>query len=183
MKYIKTFERTIEQSGGNISSFQSDDTLFENDKIRLSYLSPNNDFCLIYKRYKVEMRILSAIPGIAELIRDEADIELSDEKIKNIKIRKKDIDDEIRSLTLNDDKINNIKKYKTGYIKHFLDTYINKNIPDDDYMNLNLKYYPIILDAIKKSKIVGDLIDNFKIILPKLTEDAMFFYKKNKYNI
>jgi hypothetical protein len=129
------------------------------------------------------VRVLSAIPGIAELIRDEFDIELSDEKIKNIKIRKKDIDDEIRSLTLNDDKINNIKKYKTGYVKYFLDSSIYKNIPDEEYINLNLKYYPIILDAIKKSKNVGDLINNFKIIMPKLTEDAMYLYKKNKYNI
>lgn len=183
MKYIKTFERSIEQSGGNIGEFESDKILFDNDKIRLFYQSPNNDFCLIYKFKNVAMRILSAIPGIAELIRDEADIELSDDKIKNIKIRKKDIDEEIRSLTFNDEKIKNIKKFKTGYVKYFLDSYINKNIPDEEYIELNLKYYPIILDAIKTSKKVSDLINGFKIIMPKLTEDAMFLYKKNKYNI
>jgi hypothetical protein len=183
MKYIKTFEKVTEQSGGNIGEFQSDEILFENNKIRLFYQSPNYEFCLIYKLNGVAMRILSAIPGIAELIRDGAEIELSDEKIKNIKIRKKDIKEEIRSLTLNDEKIKNIKRFRTGYIKRFLDDSINKNIPDEEYINLNSKYYPIILDAIKKSKKVGDLIDIFKIIYTELTEDAKYLYKVNKYNI
>jgi hypothetical protein len=78
----------------------------------------------------------------------------------------------------------NIRKYRSGEIGFFIDTDFNKSeIPIDVYMELTEKYFPMIIDAIAKSKTLGDIIDNFTIIYNKLIPDVNLFMNMNKYNL
>ena len=56
-------------------------------------------------------------------------------------------------------------------------------IPIKVYMNLTFQYYPIIEDAIKNSKTLGDIIDKFTIIYKNIQEDLKTQIVANKYNI
>lgn len=170
MKYIKKFETK-----------KSEEILFDCDKFRIIY-SKNNSFSMLLKSGNVIMREFSAIPAMAELIRDDAK-EIIDPNLRKIKIRQKDINEEIDAITLDEKKINNIKQFRTGYMKHFLEQSVRISLTEDTYMDLIFKYHPIILDIIKKSKTLGDLIDNFLIIYPQLKQDTKEFATLRKYNI
>jgi hypothetical protein len=172
MKYIKSFEKV---------KSESDDSLFDCVKFRIIH-SNNDSFSMQLKHGNLIMREFSAIPGMAELIRDDAK-EIINPNLRKIKIRPKDINEEIKALTLDEEKIKNIKQFRTGYMKHFLEETVRRSLTEDTYMDLVFKYYPIILDAIKKSKTLGDLIDNFLIIYPQLKHDTKEFSRLRKYNI
>jgi len=172
MKYIKTYEKV---------KSESNEFLFDCAKFRLIH-SDNDSFSILLKHGNIIMREFGAIPGMAELIRDNAK-EITDHNLRKIKIRPKDINEEIKSLTLDEEKIKNIKQFRTGYMKHFLEESVRKSLTVNTYMDLVFKYYPIIIDAIKKSKTLGDLIDNFLIIYPQLKQDTKNFSRLRKYNI
>jgi amino acid permease len=67
----------------NYSCYFVTSLFLENDKIKIIYQKPNDVFWLIYKFNNVAMRILSTIPAIVELLRDNAENELSDDKLKS----------------------------------------------------------------------------------------------------
>lgn len=80
----------------------------------------------------------------------------------------------------------NLKKYKSGLISHFL--YYNKRtelekIDSNVYGQLVLKYYPIIDSIIEKSETIGDVIPEYKKLVQDINNDLEFFTKVNKYNI
>ena len=71
-----------------------------------------------------------------------------------------------------------------GVLRYFLDRQTNNNIPPDVYMELILKYNPLVENAIRNVKTLGDVIDNFKIIYKQLEEEPIDMYiAANKYNL
>lgn len=124
MKYLKKFETK-----------KSEEILFDCDKFRIIY-SKNNSFSMLLKSGNVIMREFSAIPAMAELIRDDAK-EIIDPNLRKIKIRQKDINEEIDAITLYEKKINNIKQFRTGYMKHFLEQSVRISLTEDTYMDVD----------------------------------------------
>ncbi len=124
---------------------------------------------------------------------------LNDQNLRNVNLPKKAIEEEIYYLTLTEIKTNNIKYYKTSAINGFLNynpkredkdiiklnLSINniKEIPINAYMELTFKYYPLILNAVKNSKTLGDIIDKFKIIYIDLIEDLPIYVNMSNYNL
>jgi len=167
MKYIKTFENRTR-------------ILYKNDDFRIS-ISENNSF-----NYESRMNSLSAIFAMAALVCDNSKY-LSDQKLRAVKIRDIDIISDLKNFELYDEKIDNIKKYHTSLINGFLDGMHNrdyiKSIPDNVYMEMTYKYYPIMAEAIEKSMTLGDVIDNFKIIYNDIVPEMKYKIELNKYNL
>jgi hypothetical protein len=122
---------------------------------------------------------------------------LYDDNFKNIKIS-----DEHKRLfimhrmDLDDNRIKNTKEHKSGLISEFIicPDYENflmgkkhyefvKNINSEVYIQLTLKYYPIIEEAIKNSENIGDLIIEYEKLIPKINKDLELFTQTNKYNL
>lgn len=83
-------------------------------------------------------------------------------------------------------KIKNIGEYKSGLIHNFL--YNNskedlKNINSDVYIELTLKYYPIINEIINNSDTIDDVIIEYKKLIPEINKYLIFLTDTNKYNI
>jgi len=177
MKYIKKFELDI--------------GVWDN------VLYKNSEFCIIINSVDVlcfrtnRGDQTSAIFGMARLIRDSNSgnaIILSDEELRQIKLRRKDIESEINRLKLIDINVppasmhaKSIRFFRSSAINNF--STLVENIPNDAYMELTYKYYPILLEVIKKSKTLGDIIDYFTIIYKQLTSDINLYVNVNKYNL
>ena len=135
---------------------------------------------------------MSAIFAMADLIRTKSKY-LTVKKLRNIKITDNRREQDIEFLDLYDVRVKNIEKYRTSQINNFLSKPDNENflmeddsiteIPIKVYMNLTFQYYPIIEDAIKNSKTLGDIIDKFTIIYKNIQEDLKTQIVANKYNI
>ena len=76
-------------------------------------------------------------------------------------------------------------KYYSSAINNFISKTKKEieEIPKNAYIELSEKYYPILLDIIKNSKTLGDIIDNFKIVYKNISQDLPFFITASKYNI
>jgi hypothetical protein len=168
MKYLKTYEKQALETI----------ILYEAPKFLITY-NENDCFTYVYKTIGEK----SAILAMADLIRRESKY-LNDEKLRNIEIRKKDIEFEDDLDDLSAERIKNIKEYRSSRINHFIN---NKNIirtiPTSAYIDLTIKYYPIISNAIKESKTLGDVIDKFKIIYEKFNKSIELYINVGKYNI
>lgn len=168
MKYLKTYES------------QSKEIVLLYDGLNFNIVYNGNDI-LVYVNFMVEK---SAIFAMADLIRNES-IHLNDKNLRNIKLRGKDIEYNVESLdNLYDQKIINLKYYRTSIINHFIeDKNIIKTMSDKAYIDLTIKYYPIISNAIKESKTLGDIIDKFKIISDDFNKNLQLYIDISKYNI
>ena len=167
MKYIKKLE-CFTESKTYIKTFE-----FGHDP-SMNPLYQNKDFEITQKlSYKNWQMSMSAIFAMSDLIRTKSKY-LTVKKLRNIKITDNRREQDIEFLDLYDVRVKNIEKYRTSQINNFLskpdnenflmeDDFIN-NIPNIVYMNLTFQYYPIIEDAIKNSKTLGDIIDKFTII-------------------
>lgn len=154
--------------------------LYENDDFRIA-ISDNNSF-----NYESRMRSLSAIFAMSDLVSTNSKY-LSDENLRAVKIRKQDIISDIKNFNFNAEKIFNIKKHHSSLINGFFGRNHNrdyiKSIPDDVYMEMTYKYYPIMEEAIKNSETLGDVIDNFKIIYNDIVPEMKYKIELNKYNL
>lgn len=154
--------------------------LYENDDFRIA-ISDNNSF-----NYESRMRSLSAIFAMSDLVSTNSKY-LSDENLRSVKIRKQDIISDIKNFNFSAEKIFNIKKYHSSLINGFFGRNHNldyiKSIPDNVYMEMTYKYYPIMEEAIKKSETLGDVIDNFKIIYNDIVPEMKYKIELNKYNL
>ena len=170
MKYLKYFERR-------------ELVLYKNDDFRICY-SSNDTFSYISK-----VKDSYAISAIPELIKSNSKY-LSDDGLRNIVLRDKDINAELEFLRLYPDKIKNIEKFHSGMLSGFLRgdrpmsmVVYKDGISDNVYMNLTFKYYPLLEDVVKNSKTMGDIIDGFTIIYEQLMKDLPLEISKEKYNI
>ena len=131
---------------------------------------------------------MGAIISMADLVKDNSKY-LNDPELRNIELREKDIVETTTQLANSITKyLDNIKKYRSSDINHFLDTVKVKSfqenfIPEKVYMDLVIKYHPIIADAIYTSETLGDVIDNFKVIYKDINEELKFNTITNKYNL
>ena len=147
----------------------------------------NNDFSIYYNSnnilvYTSQIMECSAINSICNLISEKSKY-LNDQKFRDIILRDIDIKLEIEYLTLNQDKIKNIEIYHSGLLRDFIGNNESEQIPKHIFSSLTLKYYSIISDAIKKSKTIGDIIDNFLEIYDQLMNDLTLELSANKYNL
>jgi len=118
--------------------------------------------------------------------------------------RECDIEEIIRELTI--DPHNPEGMIKLLDLEHSRNSYINNFFPDkehkldrrngepasvksleslsnDNYRLLVLKYYPKLIEAIKQSKTLGDIIDKFTIIYEEIKSDVEFYLTAIKYNL
>lgn len=166
MKYIKKYEK------------KRDKVLFSSDDFRIVKQGEND--CLSY--YSMFLAA-SAIIMMAELVYDKSK-HINDEKLRNIPIREIDIEKQLGTFDNMERRIPLLKEYKNGEINRFTNDDTLKSLPDDVYVDLCVEYYPIIIDAIKKSKTLGDVIDNFKPIVEEINEiDFEMLVNVSKYNM
>jgi len=167
MKYLKTYEKK-----------KYDKTLFSCDYFRIVKQGEND--CLSY--YSIYLAA-SAIIMMSELVYDKSK-HINDEKLRNIPIREKDIRNQLGTFDDMERRIPFLKEYKNGEINRFTNIDTLKSLPDNVYADLCVEYYPIIINAIKKSKTLGDVIDNFKPIVKEINEiDFEMLVNVNKYNM
>ena len=177
MIYIKTFEASL-------SNRQRNKTLYKNADFSIDIAS-NNSF-----NFNSRMRSVGAIISMADLVKDNSKY-LNDPELRNIELREKDIVETTTQLANSITKyLDNIKKYRSSNINHFLNEFDSEdnltwthNIPEKVYMDLVIKYHPIIADAIYTSETLGDVIDNFKVIYKDINEELKFNTITNKYNL
>lgn len=183
---FKIYELSIEHLG------EKDIVLYKNKDFRIA-INSNNYFTYDSKRTST-----SGIMQMADLISKKSKY-LNDQDLRNVKISQKYIDVEIEYLNLYSEKIKNIKRFHTSSLNKFLNCFpsaydensiklmepINGvlEVPINAYMKLTFKYYPIIADAIKKSKNLGDIIDRFTIIYDDLCEDLPLYVEMSNYNL
>jgi hypothetical protein len=134
----------------------------------------------------------NVIKQLPELIIAE-NYAINDYDFQNIKIN-----DENKRLFIlhymaqDENTIETIKKYNSGLIGNFIYfdevngrkkyEYI-KNINPDVYIQLTLKYYPIIEEIVKNSDTLGDVIIEYEKLIPKINKDLEFFTQTNIYNL
>jgi len=163
MKYLKYFE-------------SKEIILYKNDDFVIRYCVNN------ILSYSSKFTDSYAIPAIPELIRKKSKY-LSDEKLRDIKLRDKDIKDYNSAYFDHYLKyIENIKKFHSGILSGFFGKEV-PTIPDDVYITLTLKYYPLLKNVVKNSKTIGDIIDGFTPIYKQLMMDLPLEITANKYNI
>jgi len=166
MKYLKTFDKKNE-----------DVVLYKNSKFNITINNKNN-----IMTFNSHYRACSPIWGLAEEIRDHSKY-LDDIELRNISITNEEKDFSMLSF---DTKFHsNRMKYRSSNINDFISnkkTIIEK-IPDKAYDELIKKYYPILEQIIIKSKTLGDIIDEFKIIYEQINHDLPLFIATSKYNI
>ena len=162
MRYLKYFEsKEIE--------------LYKNDDFRITITNGS----LSYMSNTIAR---SAIDSMADLIRTNSKY-LSDKNMRNIPLRDVDIQEQIRHFELYTEKIKNIGKYHSGFLRYFFGYNEAKEIPDEVYKNLTIKYSPILINITEKSKSLGDIIDQYTVILKQLMIDLPLEMLVNKYNI
>lgn len=178
MKYIKTYEFGVDNR-------QRSKTLYKNDEFSLE-ISSNDSF-----NFNSKFVSAGAIIMMAELVKNDSKY-LDDIKLKDVTLREKDIEYE-KNMLMNGINLylGNIKEYRSSNINKFLncvDSYGRKTksfdaIPEKVYIDLVLRYHPIIANAIERSKTIGDIIDNFKIIHKDINEDLKNELMIHKYNL
>jgi hypothetical protein len=168
MKYLKSYEK-------HLSNFK---VLYRCPKFGIIY---NNNDSFSYVSTMTEK---SAIFAMTDLIENKS-MYLNDDKLRNIKLRKKDIEFETEQLdNLYNQKIENYKFFRSSNINHFIDDKkIIKNMSENAYINITFKLYPIISKAIKESKTIGDIIDKFKIISDEINKNLPLYIDISIYNI
>ena len=166
MKYIKRFE-----------SKKDDKILYDNSEFKV-FLSGG---LLISNSTYLST---SAIFGLIVLIKYNSEI-LNDNNLRDIKVPETDKDFIIDTLSLDDDKIANLLKFRSGAIRHFLDMDLktSKELNVEVYKMIILKYYPIIKSIIKLSETLGDVIDEFKKINNEISDELPLLINSNKYNL
>lgn len=167
MKYIKKYEKA------------KDKTIYSSSDFNIMIQS-NGAFS-----YNSKYISCPAIFGMAILISEKSPF-IYDPKLREIIIPKDKLEYELNNINLETpQKRKNIREYRSGVIKYFITMNIVelKKIPEEVYMILTEKYYPIIYDAISESETLGDIIDNFKIIHKNLIKDLKYHLTVNKYNI
>jgi hypothetical protein len=168
MKYLKTFEK-----------FTPRTILYECNDFTIEYNS-NDAFCATTKNGQ-----LGAIPYMTDLIRKNSKY-LKNPKLRDVIVRSRDIASELDYLDLYPEKIKNIENFRSGPMRHFWGGEYNKNLPIDTFMELTLKYTPIIADAIKDVKTLGDVIDNYQVVYDQLhseLEPLEIYIDAKKYNL
>ena len=95
-------------------------------------------------------------------------------------------------ISLDDNKIKNIKEHNSGLVGEFIffDEFNGrkkyefvKSINSDVYIQLILKYHPIIEEIIKNSETLGDVVIEYRKIIPKINKDLELFTQTNIYNL
>ncbi len=135
----------------------------------------------------------SAISAMPVLIKNKSKY-LSEKKLRNIRLTESDIFIERKYLdTLTPIRIKNIENYHTSFLNPFFGKSQKKfyeeneelinSMPIDVYLELTIKYYPIISKVIEKSKTLGDIIDEFTILYEKINKDLEIRLSANKYNL
>jgi len=169
MKFLKTFE-----------GCRKNKVLYTCPEFIIEY-NENDAFCATTRNIQ-----LGAIVYMAELIGQKSP-RLRDPKLKGVEVRQKDINsDLIDYLNLYPEKIKNIEQYRSGIMRHFWNNNYNENIPIDIFMEMTLRYTPIIAKAIKNVETLGDIINNFQIIYKELHNELMpieVYTNANKYNL
>ena len=165
--------------------------LYKNDEFSININSNN------YFTYDSNVVSSSGILYMMKLVSKNSKY-LNDEELRNIELREKDIDDDIYYLYLNDAKINNIRTHKTGVLNYFFDKKRDDNKYEvnfikpingvykmniDLYMELTFMYNTKVINAIRKSKTLGDIIDNFKIIYNDFYEKLPMYVNMSTYNL
>ena len=134
-----------------------------------------------------------AIIGMADLIRMKKE---DNPELREVPIRKDDITYQLEELDLGKalfpgtqskyGRYENIRNFRSGVMRHFWGYEYSKALPIDLFMEFTEKYYPIIADAIRDVKTLGDVIDKFKIIYTEIMSqlEPIDFYKDIKnYNL
>lgn len=169
MKYIKTYDKKIAIP---------DIVLYKCDDFEIVIYSSNGSFT-----YASRIRACSAIMGMAILISEKSKY-LSDQKLRDVIIPQTNKIKEIEYLDLDKIKLDNIKKYKTGPIKYFIEQDIPKiDIPNEVFIELTLEYNQKIMIAVANSKTLGDIIDSFEIIYNDILIETELRIGTNKYNL
>jgi len=168
MKYLKTYEEITD----DVILYKCSDFVIAINKHG------------IFEYYDDDMS-QNAIVSMADLIITNSKY-LNDNKLRDIELEDRFIE-YITTNSLDDlygQKIENIKLYRTSEINSFLkDKNGITSIPEDAYINITIKYYPIISNAIKESKTLGDIIDRFRIIVDELDNNLPMYLDINKYNL
>lgn len=172
MKYIKTFEL-----GRNHNKI-----LYNKYNITVA-INPNDAFT-----FDDRMMSISAISAMAHLINNRPK-PLDDQELRDVKVEEKYIKRLQTELKNSIDLyLMNIKKFHSSEINHFIENKFKfdngiKEMSDSVYMNLVIKYHPIISDALTGCETLGDIIDKFKVIVKEINEDLEFELKINPYNL
>jgi len=151
--------------------------LYVCDDFTIDYNS-NDAFCATTKNSQQ-----SAILYMADLISNNSKY-LKDTKLRDVIVRSED--SQLDYLTLYHEQIKNIKTFRSGVMKHFWGNEYNEKLPIDIFMKLTLKYTPIIADATKNAKTLGDIIDNYLVVYKLLhneLEPIEIYIDANKYNL
>jgi len=177
MKYIKTFELGREQNS----------ILYDKNNFTIA-INSNGAFT-----FDNRMMAISAISAMAYLINNRPELlfskYLNNQELRDVKVREIDIERKQTELKNGIDLyLMNIKKFHSSEINHFIENKFKfnngiKEIPDNVYMNLVIKYHPIISNALTNCKTLGDIIDKFKVIIKDINEDLEFELKINPYNL
>jgi len=185
MKYLKIFEKYttksyIEKSQkSNAEKHKYPIIIYKNDEFRIDCRKDG------FKGYGDNMTGKYAISSIIDLVGKNSKY-LDDPEFRNIEIVKKDREMNLDLLKLYPEKIENLRKNYTSQINGFLsneDKNEIKKIPDNVYIKLTLKYYPILEKVIEESNIYGEIIDKYKIIYKELMDELKKDLAFNKYNI
>jgi len=153
--------------------------LYKNDDF-IIYNNSNDCFSYHTEEPYTEM---SPIYAIGKLLRDKS-IHLSDPKLREIEIPAKRKESDLGCLDnyKNYNRINIINN-QNGEINCFFDYDFIDDVPSKIYMKLVDKYYPILIDIIKKSNTLGDIIDYHTVVYQNITADIDFELSVSKYNL
>jgi len=165
MKHLRTYEK------------HKDNILYKNDEFEIELMGHS----LAYRSNFLSSS--TAIFIMANLIREHSKY-LNDPKLRNISLREVDKEYVLKMVELDPKNLEIIVTYRSGRIANFLGNGLSKSLPDFIYKDLTVEYYPLIKKAIINSEKLGDIIDNFKIIFDKISnEDFELRKNANKYNI
>lgn len=159
--------------------------IFEREEKNIIYRCPDfkieDDFGYT-SIYVASYSVLSQLP---ELIKNKNKY-IEDINLKNIELTYKRTINFKDHLLLDNTKIKNMKEHKTGVMRNFL--YKNEredleSVSSNVYIQLIFKYYPIIENIIDNSKTIGDVIIEYKKLIPKINDDLELYSQTNKYNL
>jgi len=168
MKYLKTFEKQKER----------EITLYKNKDFNITINNSNGNMT-----YGTNYRSCSPIYGIIEQIIEKSEC-LNDPELRKIIITEKERESAMQSMNPKYS-VNRIK-YHTSPINGFIGGPSKieiRKMPDNVYTELTEIYSPIIENIIKKSKTMGDIIDEFKILYDVITENLPLHLASSNFNL